>query len=520
MRDKLSGLWGGVLALYLVILPQFVIAQDHTIKAEVGISQDYITSQRIKAEAGDAAAQYWLGFAYEGGFGFPKDLTQAFDWLTKSANQGYAGACYELAKLYLEGNGVAKNEMLGVEWLRKAHDYGPASLLMSDLYTMGIGVPQDQSEALRWLRLAASQGYDEAQFKLGERYRTGQGVNQDYTEAVNWYSKAAKAGPNDESWKAANALGRMYETGDGVAQDLDKAAEFFELGGVAGEGNRFRLYTRQAEQGDATAQFNLAELYGRRPRDDQDLATSVEWFSKSAVQGNVEAAYILGLLFAGLKYSAGWTKNDSEAKKWLSKAADLGHQNAQVTLARLYWREWGDAGKAANLYRKVAEQNNAEAENGLGLMYESGEDVQRDDGKAAEWYGRAIEDGSENAKANLDALMESRSGDRKADVKPGSPDGASQPGSTSGEKHGVVYLKSGDMVAGVDKTGHRAVLCVWQIYYSIMLDLKICYPDRHRELQDDLAKGVDAINDFIVRNNPKPVAKEQLGRETHQHALT
>jgi TPR repeat protein len=506
MRDKLSWLWGAILALYLLVLPQLGIAQEYTIKAVEGIAQDYITSERLKAEAGDAAAQYSLGLNYKYGvLGSPKDLIQAFDWFTKSANQGYPDACFELAKRHLEGNGVAKNEALGVEWLRKAHDYGPASLLMSDLYTMGIGVPQDQSEALRWLRLSAGQGYGEAQIKLGERYRTGQGVKQDSTEAVNWYSKALKAGSSDGSWKAANALGRMYETGDGVAQDLNKAAEFFELGGAAGKGARFRVYTKQAEQGDATAQFDLAKMY-----EDGDFANALKWYSKSAAQGNAEAAYNLGLIFAGLRHSTGWTKNGSEAKNWLSKAADMGHPNAQVTLAQLSWREWGDPDKAANLYRKAAEQHAAEAENGLGLMYESGEGVQRDDDKAAEWYSRAVGHGSEFAKANLDALMKSRQGGREIDVKPGSSNAASQQGSNSGETNGVSYFKSGNTVVGVDKSEHGAVLCVWQISYSIMLELKTCEPGRHRELQEDLAKSVDAINDFIVKNSPKPVTKEQL----------
>jgi uncharacterized protein len=488
MRDKLSRLWGGVLALCLLVLPQFGIAQDYTIKAAEGGMQDYLKSQRIKAEAGDAAAQYTLGSSYEYGFfGLSIDLTQALDWLTKSANQGYAEACYDLAQMYLKGNGVAKNEALGVEWLRKAPDYGPASLLMSDLYATGIGVPRDQSEALRWLRLSVGQGYDEAQFKLGERYRTGQGVEQDATEAVNWYSKALKTGPSYGSWHAANALGRMYETGDGVTQDLNKAADFFKLAGGLGADNLFAIYTRQAGQGDAAAQFNLAKIY--EYGDHKNLATAIDWYSKSAAQGNAEAAYYLGLKFSGLRDST-WTMSDSEAKHWLSMAADMGHQNAQVTLAQLYWREWGEPDKAVNLYRKAAEQHAAEAENGLGLMYENGEGVQRDDDKAAEWYSRAVGHGSKFAKANLDALTESRPGAKKIDVKPGSPDTPSQPGNTSG----------------------GAVLCYWQIHYLMMLDLKVYCPDRRRELQDDLAKSVDAINDFIVKNSPEPVTKEQLAK--------
>src|SRR5262249_26048253 len=160
-------------------------------KPRVGSPQGYLISESIKAQLGDAAAQYSLGLEYKhGSLVFPKDLTRAFDWFAKSANKGYPGACFELAQMYLKGNGVAKNEALGAEWLRKAYGYSPASLLMSDLYTNGVGVPQDQAEALRWLRLSAGQRNTEAQFKLGERYRTGQGVEQSTAEAVILYSKA------------------------------------------------------------------------------------------------------------------------------------------------------------------------------------------------------------------------------------------------------------------------------------------------------------------------------------------
>ncbi len=309
----------------------------------------------------------------------------------------------------------------------------------------------------------------------------------------------------------------MYETGDGVAQDLNKAAYFFKLGGPGGQGDLLRVYARQAEQGDAVAQVNLAKLYESLPHYYKDeasanrnVAEAVAWYGKAAAQGNGEAALSLGLIYAGLKYGNRWPKDDSEAKKWLTTASDLGNQNAQVMLAQLYWREWGEPEKAFSLYEKVAEQGVNEAENALGLMYESGEGIPHDDDKAVEWYSRAVAHGSKPAKANLDALMESRSGDRNIDAKTERSDTATQPSSTSGETNGVEYLKSGNMVAGFDRSGHGAVLCSWQINYSIMLGLKICDPDRHRQLQDDLAKSEDAINDFIVQNSPTPVTKEQL----------
>ena len=45
-----------------------------------------------RAEAGDAEAQSYLGYAYSNREGVPKDLKEAVKWYRKAAEQGHAGA--------------------------------------------------------------------------------------------------------------------------------------------------------------------------------------------------------------------------------------------------------------------------------------------------------------------------------------------------------------------------------------------------------------------------------------------
>ena len=76
-----------------------------------------------------------------------------------------------------------------------------------------------------------------------------------------------------------------------------------------------------AEQGDAAAQYNLAELYKNGKGVPQDRDQASIWYRLSAEQGNPLAMYQLGVYFAG--------KGDySTASMWLTIAAGSGLEEA------------------------------------------------------------------------------------------------------------------------------------------------------------------------------------------------
>ena len=83
----------------------------------------------------------------------------------------------------------------------------------------------------------------------------------------------------------------------------------------------------------------------------------------------------------------------------------------QYNLAVRYARGEGvpkDLGKAAELFRKAADQGNADAQDNLGMLYENGRGVPKDLDKAAELYKKAADQGNQHAIVNLTRL----SGDR------------------------------------------------------------------------------------------------------------
>ena len=83
---------------------------------------------------------------------------------------------------------------------------------------------------------------------------------------------------------------------------------------------------RDAEQGDATAQFNLGGMYALGEGVPKNAAEAVKWLRLAAEQGNAQAQYNLGWMYA---LGEGVPKNDVDAYFWCNLAAAQGDENAK-----------------------------------------------------------------------------------------------------------------------------------------------------------------------------------------------
>ena len=84
--------------------------------------------------------------------------------------------------------------------------------------------------------------------------------------------------------------------------------------------------------------------------------------------------------------------------------ADRGDPAAQSNLGVMYEYGWGvarDDAEAVRWYRLAAEHGYAEAQVGLGFMYTNGRGVAQDDATAVQWYRRAAEQGHASAQYSL-----------------------------------------------------------------------------------------------------------------------
>lgn len=116
------------------------------------------------ADRGDAKAQFQLGMSYRNGTAGKPDPGLAYQWLAKSAAQGYPDAQYAVGTLHLAGHGVLQSFPSAFEWFERAaqQNHAEAQYNLGRMYRRGYGVPTDNVKAYVWFNLAAAQGNDRA----------------------------------------------------------------------------------------------------------------------------------------------------------------------------------------------------------------------------------------------------------------------------------------------------------------------------------------------------------------------
>lgn len=167
---------------------------------------------RIRAEQGDANAQFTLGEIYEQGRGVSQSFAEALKWYQASAKQGFVAAQSILGYLYQYGEGVERNPQAAFMWNLKAAEQGDAYAQhnLAVMYDEGIEIPENNVEAVKWYRKAADQGYDRAQLNLGVSYWRGEGVTQDYVEAYRLLNRV-RVTSRDQAvrWRARSVLDEL-----------------------------------------------------------------------------------------------------------------------------------------------------------------------------------------------------------------------------------------------------------------------------------------------------------------------
>ncbi len=122
----------------------------------------------------------------------------------------------------------------------------------------------------------------------------------------------------------------------------------------------------------------------------------------AAESGHPDAQNVYAI---ALKDGEGVEADPEAAVDWYEKAVAQGHLKAMNNLAHLY--QWGagpvapDHEKARALYQQALDAGYGPAGNGMGLIYENGQGVEKDLAKAAEYYAIGAEAGERNAAYNL-----------------------------------------------------------------------------------------------------------------------
>ena len=160
------------------------------------------------------------------------------------------------------GKGVTKDEKKAFEWFTKSADQGGAydQINLGECYENGKGVAKDEKKAFEWYTKSTEQGNAYGQTKLGRCYMRGKGVIKDEKKAFEWFTKAAE----QENVNGQNAIAWVLATSNDPAIRNGKEAEKWAQKAIAATDptNAFILDTlaaAYAEQGDFAAAVSTQE---------------------------------------------------------------------------------------------------------------------------------------------------------------------------------------------------------------------------------------------------------------------
>lgn len=223
----------------------------------------------------------------------------------------------------------------------------------------------------------------------------------------------------------------------GIAESIDEAREAYQTGSYEAA---LRIAMPAAKGGDPVAQNIVGAAYNDGHGVDKDIGMSINWFKKSADQGNVKALYNLGLAyrndvtppdFANAisyfeqamrdDYASAFTQRGEmymlgqgsdalpdRARIVLNRAAELDDADGIAMLADLFRTGQGgeeDVDMARHLYSRAAALGHGGAMGNLAVMYEVGMGAPEDTAIAYALYVEAVELGDANSAINLASFM-------------------------------------------------------------------------------------------------------------------
>jgi len=412
---------------------------------------------RPRAEAGEADAQFVLGFLSDVGAGARLDQKAAPVWLEKAAAQGHVVAQRYLAWRCETGFGAEKPDPAAARrwralsatepaldaglsrwlevragvcapkfprvffWMMDRAGTGDvvAQANLAHAYLENTWTKADTSQHLYWLEKAAGQRDIPSLELLATYYEFGLFVTTDTGRAFALRRTAAEAGSADSQYY----LGQHYEQGDGVAADAVEAVKWYRLAaaqdhraallrlvsvlrdgrpGVAPDfAEALRLCRRGVELGDAEAITNLADLHNRGEGVPRDYPKSAELYRQAADRGFVRAMTMLGWIH--LKGELG-QPDYAEARRWFEQAAAKDDARAMRELGLLYENGLGvakDPAKAFEWIERAAREGEGWSQNHVGWMLREGIGIERDDEEAIEWFRLAARNGEPMSEVNL-----------------------------------------------------------------------------------------------------------------------
>ena len=322
----------------------------------LGTEQDYEKAFEWferSAKQKNKFAQFSLANLYYYGSGVEKDLSQAFLWYQRSSSQGQPYAAYSIAQMYRYGEYVTKDNDTAQRYYKQAlsgflkiesDDMANDDLFykLGQMFKFGLGTDSDVTKAIEYFRRSAEMNNKNGLFEYGKALLIGEHIPQDTDSALKILEKAVKL----KNSNAKRFLALEYISGEHLEQDFEKGIALltecadsgdviacYRLGKIYLQGeimpqnlDKAEKYLLLAEDNEYT-QYALAKLYLQEEK--YDIQKAVNYFEKSADK-NHWASYQLGRIYL---FGAKDIERDKEqAIEWFTKSANDGNEYAQAIL--------------------------------------------------------------------------------------------------------------------------------------------------------------------------------------------
>ena len=322
----------------------------------LGTEQDYEKAFEWferSAKQKNKFAQFSLANLYYYGSGVEKDLSQAFLWYQRSSSQGQPYAAYSIAQMYRYGEYVTKDNDTAQRYYKQAlsgflkiesDDMANDDLFykLGQMFKLGLGTNSDVTKAIEYFRRSAEMNNKNGLFEYGKALLIGEHIPQNTDSAVKLLEKAVKL----KNSNAKRFLALEYISGEHLEQDIEKGIALltecadsgdviasYRLGKIYLQGeimfqnlDKAERYLLLAEDNEYV-QYALAKLYLQEEK--YEIQKAVNYFGRSADK-NHWASYQLGRIY--LFGAAELTKDKEQAIEWFTKSANDGNEYAQAIL--------------------------------------------------------------------------------------------------------------------------------------------------------------------------------------------
>ena len=152
-----------IIIFYLIISSHCLagIKEMHNVPHNVHPIETTYEILKIRADDGDAVAQFKLAIKFEEGINIDQNYEKAFKWYKLAAEAGIADACFKVAYYYDQGIG---------------------------------GVSIDYHQAIRWYTLAFEEGHKYASYNLGSMFYNGEVAEQNLIISYMFYTISSYLG--------------------------------------------------------------------------------------------------------------------------------------------------------------------------------------------------------------------------------------------------------------------------------------------------------------------------------------